>query len=270
MNVILSRIFYGVFNTLSSPSLSAPCIHAQLRRLATKPCEIFDLKSVLFFLMCLGFAMPVLGQNNQEEFKKKVDVIIAQAYKDASVKFPCRLKTSGKAKMGRWKDVENCVNPAHDLVDWESYADALKKIREDERVSLEDLAIAVEAALTEQALRYDKVFVVNEKEEGSALLPLSNSLLKFLPENSLTDLAVYSKNGDLLGIFIGAYTYERSGGLTFINEYSMINFQYTDLKGTAQAPTERFLLDSFGVPWRDAWHKPGFRLPSNKLLVWRF
>ena len=266
MNVILPRIFY----TLLSLSQSVPCSHTSVRRLVTKPYEIFGVKSVLLLLMCLGFAMPTLAQNNQEEFKKKVDAIVAQAYKDASVKFPCRLKTSGKAKMGRWKDVENCVNSAHDLVDWENYADALKKIREDNRVSLEDMAITVETALTEQALRYDKVFVVNEKEEGTALLPLSNSLLKFLPENSLTELTVYSKNGDLLGIFIGTYPYERSGGLTFINEYSMMNFQYTDLRGTAQAPTERFLLDSFGVPWRDAWHQPGFRLPSNKLLGWRF
>jgi hypothetical protein len=110
---------------------------------------------------------------------------------------------------------------------------------------------------------------VNEKEANVALLPLSNSLLKFLPENSLANLTVYSKKGDLLGIFIGAYSFERSGGLQVLSGYSMVNFQYTDLKGEAQTPAERFLVDSYGVPWRDAWHQPGFRLPSNKLLNWR-
>lgn len=224
------------------------------------------LKIIMFFSISFGLAMPALGQNNRDELKKKVDAVITQAYKEAVVKFPCNLKTSGKAKMGRWKDVENCVNPAHDLVDWETHAEALKKIREDERVSREDMAIVVDAALAAQALSYDKVFLVKDKEAGEALLPLSNSLLKFLPDNSLAELTVYDKKGNLLGIFIGAYSFERSGGLEFLTGYSMVNFQYTDLNGVAQAPGERFLLDSYGVPWRDAWHQPGFRLPANKLL----
>ena len=224
------------------------------------------LKVTLFFSMSLGVTLTALAQNNRDELKNKVDAIISQAYREAVVKFPCKLKTSGKAKMGRWKDVENCVNPAHDLVDWNVHAEALKTIREEERVSREDMAVIVEAALTAQAISYDKVFLVNEKEEGNALLPLSNSLLKFLPDNSLADLAVYSKKGDLLGILVGVYSFERSGGLEFLTGYNMVNFQYTDLNGIVQAPGERFLMDLYGVPWRDAWHHLGFRLPSNKLL----
>ena len=219
--------------------------------------------------MSLGFAIPALGQNNRDDYKKKVEAVVAQAYREAVVKFPCRLKTSGKAKMGRWKDVENCVNHAHDLVNWEGHAEALKKIRDDERFSREDMILAVENALAAQALPYDRVFEVNGKEALTALLPLTNSLLKFLPENSLADLAVYNKAGDLLGVFIGTYSFERSGGLEILTGYSMVNFQYTDLNGTTQAPSERFLVDSYGVPWRDAWHRTGFRLPSNKLLNWR-
>jgi hypothetical protein len=223
-------------------------------------------KSILFFSMCLGLAFSVSGQSSPEEFKKKVDAIVAQAYQEAVVKFPCRLRTSGKAKMGRLKDVENCVNPAHDLVDWEGHAAALRKLREDERISREDLAAAVETALTEQALPYHRIFQVKEKEEGAALLPLTNSILKFLPENSLTALPVYRKDGSLLGSFIGTYSFDRSGGLEILTGYNMKYFQYTDLHGSAQAPGERFLIDSYGVPWRDAWHRPGFRLPPNKLL----
>jgi len=227
-----------------------------------------SIKSILLFI-CLGLALPTFGQYNREEVKKKVDAIIAQAYKEAGVKFPCKLKTTGKAKMGRWKNVEDCVNPAHDMVDWDVHADALKKIFNEERIPREEFADIVESALTEQALLYDKVFLVKEKEVGEALLPLSNSLLKFLPENSLNDLMVYNKAGDMLGVFIGAYSFERSGGLEILTGYRMTNFQYTDLYGIAQAPGERFLLDSYGVPWRDAWHHRGFRLPSNRLLNWR-
>jgi len=226
-------------------------------------------RSILCFSICLILVVPVRGQNNREEFKKKVDAIVAEAYKEAAAKFPCRLRTSGKAKMGRWRDVENCVNPAHDLVDWDRHAAALRKIREEERISREDLIAAVESALTEQAFSYDKVFRVNAREEGTALLPLSNSLLKFLPEDSLVGLAVSRNNGELIGTFLGTYPFEQGGGLTFLTEYRRMSFQYTDLRGNPQAPTDRFLIDSFGVPWKDAWHQPGFRLPSNKLLNWR-
>ena len=227
------------------------------------------LKAILFFSMNLILVLPARGQDKNEEFKKNVDEIVAAAYKEASAKFPCRLRTSGKVRMGDWRDVEQCVNPAHDLVDWEGHAIALRKIREDARVSHEDLTAAIEASLTKHAILYDSVFQVREREAGTAILPLSNSLLKFLPENSLAELPVYSKEGDRIGSFMGTYPFERSGGLTVLGEYRRMNFQYTDLNGNAQAPTQLFLVDSFGVPWRDARLQLGFRLPSNKLLNWR-
>ena len=219
--------------------------------------------------ICLGLALPAFGQISREELKKKVDDIITRAYTEATVKFPCKLNTSGKAKMGNWKDVENCLNSAHDRVDWESHAAALKKIRDEDRVHIEDLTLTIEASLTEHALSYEKVFLVKKKEEGEALLPLSNSLLKFLPEKSLADLLVYSQKGELLGKFLDTYSYERSGGLRVLNEYRMVSFQYIDTRGETQAPSETFLLDLYGVPWRDAHYQPGFRLPSNKLFNWR-
>ena len=227
------------------------------------------LKSFLFFLVCLVPAMPVSGQISREALKEKVDEIVATAYKEASAKFPCRLRTSGRARMGDWRDVENCVNPAHDLVDWEGHVAALRKIREDGRISHEDLAAVLETSLTEQTILYDKVFQVRERDAIEARLPLSNSLLKFLPENSLTELPVYSKDGELLGSFLEAYPFDRSGGLTILSEYRRMNFQYNDLRGNPQSPTMVFLVDSFGVPWRDARLQPGFRLPSNRLLNWR-
>ena len=221
---------------------------------------------VFIFSMSIGLTLPAFGQNNRDELKKKVDAVIIQAYKEAAVKFPCKLKTSGKAKMGRWKDVENCVNPAHDFVDWDGHAETLKKIREEERVSRDDLVAAVEASLTEYALLFHSIFIVNEKDVGLGLLPLSNSLLKFLPDDSLTGLTVYDKKGELLGVFTGVYSFERSGGLEILTGYYIVSFQYTDLRGNVQTPGERFLLDSYGVPWRDARLQLGFRLPSNKLI----
>ena len=224
------------------------------------------LKSILTLTIGFGLALSAFAQNAQEELKIKVDAIVVRAYAEAATQFPCKLGTSGKVKMGKWKDVENCVNPAHDLVDWEGHAAELRKIREEMRVLPEDVATVVDAALTAHAISYDKVFLVKDKEEDRVILPLSNSLLKFLPENSLASLPVYSKIGELVGSFIGTYGSDRSGGLGIMGSYRMVNFQYTDLRGEAQAPTDRFLLDSFGVPWRDAKAQPGFRLPANKFF----
>lgn len=219
---------------------------------------------LVFSCVCfMSLAAPGFGQNSSQELKKKVDAVIATAYQAAAAKFPCKLKTSGKAHMGRWKDVENCVNPAHDLVDWEGAASELQAIRNNGRYSAMDMVAAIENSLAAHAVPYDKVFRVRDAE---ALLPLSNSLLKFLPPKSLMGLPVYNKKKELLGAFSGPYAFERSGGLEASNSYRMVNFQYTDLKGDMQAPTEKFLLDSFGVPWKDAASQPGFQLPPDRLI----
>ena len=224
------------------------------------------LKSILTLVIGSGLTLSAFAQNAHEELKIKVEAIVVKAYAEAAAQFPCNLGTSGKVKMGKWKDVENCVNPAHDLVDWEGHAAELRRIREEARVLMEDLVTVADAALTAHAISYDKVFRVKDKDEDRVILPLSNSLLKFLPEDSLASLPVYSRDGDLLGSFIGVYGSERSGGLEVMSSYRMVNFQYTDLRGEAQAPTDRFLVDSYGVPWRDAKSQPGFRLPANRLF----
>ena len=222
--------------------------------------------SKYFIFICMiafSLAVPGFSQNPSQELRVKVDAIIATAYKQASSRFPCKLGTAGKAKMGSWKNVENCVNPAHDLVEWDGLFTEIQKVRDQGRYQTEDMVAAIEASLTAQAIPYDKVFIVNQEK---ALLPLSNSLLKFLPSKSLVGLPVYDQKGVLLGIFAGAYATEKSGGLEFTKSYQMVNFQYTDLKGNMQAPTDPFLLDLFGVPWSDAKSQLGFRLPPDKLI----
>jgi hypothetical protein len=212
-------------------------------------------------LLAFGLTVPGFSQNSSQALRAKVDVVIADAYKQASAKFPCKLRISGKAKMGDWRSVENCLNPAHDLVDWNNLAAAILKIRDQGRYASEDIIAAIEASLATQAISYDKIFIVKQEK---ALLPLSNSLLKFLPSDSLAGLPIYDKKGALLGTFSGPYATEKSGRSESVNSYRMVNFQYTDLKGNLQAPSETFLLDSYGVPWKDAKSQLGFRLPPDK------
>jgi hypothetical protein len=217
--------------------------------------------STVFFA---GFVVSGFGQKLSADLRVKVDDVIATAYRAATLKFPCKAKPRGKAKILRWQDIEKCVNYAHDRVDWAGLSLQLQKIREAGRVDAVSMTEAIEASLSAQALPYSQVFIV---KEGKALLPLSNSLLKFLPANSLMNLPVYDTKRELLGSFSGVYAFEKSGGLASANSYRMSSFQYTDLKGEMQAPAEKFLIDLYGVPWKDAQSQPGFRLPSDKLVL---
>jgi hypothetical protein len=121
--------------------------------------------------------------------------------------------------------------------------------------------------MSAHAIPYNRVFKVKKKD---ALLPLSNTVLKFLPDGSLMDLPVFSKRlKEQIGTFAGAFTYERSGGLSAATTYRLSMFQYKDTKGDLQMPSlqNRLLLDSFGVPWEEASTQPGFRLTIDKLTV---
>ena len=214
-------------------------------------------------ILMAGFVVPGFSQNPSADLKAKVDAVIASAYQAAALQFPCKAKPRGKARILRWQDIEKCVNYAYDRVDWEGLASQLQKIREAGGFDREQMTEIMDASLSAQAIPFSKVLIVKEDE---TLLPLSNSLLKFLPANSLMNLPVYNDKGELLGSFSGVYAFEKRGDLAAASSYRISNFQYTDLKGNMQAPTERFLVDLYGVPWKDAQSQPGFRLPIDKLI----
>jgi hypothetical protein len=204
------------------------------------------------------------AQNPSNELKARVDALMVTAYQLATAKFPCKLKAEGKPKMLRWQNVENCLTEAEASVDWEGLSQQLQKLRGDRGVSKIDISLAVESALAAHAVPYEKVFSVKDTK---ALLPLSNTLLKFLPPGSLQNLPVFDKSGERVGTFAGVYSFEKSGGLNAANNYRMSLFQYIDTRGSLQSPSiaGRLLLDSFGVPWADAVSQPGFRLTADKL-----
>jgi len=211
-------------------------------------------------LICCASLAP---SGTPEDLKAKIDAVVSAAYQSASAGFPCRLKAGGKPKMLHWQDVEKCLYNAEERVDWEDSYRELQQIREEFRLQAIDLTSAVESSLSAHALPYDKVFLVTESE---ALLPLSNSLLRFLPENSLLDLPVYDKSGARVGTFAGVYSFEKVGQISGMRNRHAL-FQYTDSRGNMQAAPDKLLLDSFGVPWKDALSASGFRLPSDRLFL---
>lgn len=223
------------------------------------------LRSLAWSLVALSsLAMPILCQDLPKDMKDKIDAVIAQAYRSAATEFPCKIRTRGKADMLHWEDVDRCLNDAAAKVDWNALAKQLLDLRTSVHgVSQSDFFAAVEASLSAHVLTYDKVFSV---KNARARLPLTNSLLKFLPADSLQNLPVFDRTGTQIGLFSGVYSYERSGGLASANTYRLAMFQYTDRNGNVQSASDKLLLDSFGVPWRDAMSQRGYRLTSEKLL----
>jgi hypothetical protein len=219
----------------------------------------------ILFLVLWTIPLPSPGQDLSADVKGKVESIVKDAYQTATAKFPCKVKSGGKPKMLRRQDVDRCLNAASDRVDWDAISVQLQTLRQTSRISWAGLIAAVDSSMAAHVLSYDKVFLV---KDSKALLPLTNSLLKFLPSESLQNVPVFAKSGEKIGTFSGVYTFERFGELAAANSYKLTIFQYTDSKGNIQSPAEsnRLLLDRYGVPWKDAISQPGFRLTSERLL----
>ena len=218
---------------------------------------------VLNCILLAGFNLAAQTRTPSDEVKSRIDAVISKAYESASVRFPCNLSTSGKAKILEWQSIGKCLNRANDRVDWANISRQLQEIKRDSGFGAADISSLVESSLSDHALAYGKIFTV---KNWKALLPLSSSILKFLPEGSLQDLPVFSNSGERIGIFSGPYSFEKDGELSGRTEQHRL-FQYADSKGELHGPPDMLLLDSFAVPWKDAASQPGFRLPADKIIL---
>jgi hypothetical protein len=205
------------------------------------------------------------GETVPQETSAAIDAAVLNAYRTASAGFPCKVKGRGKPKMMRWEQVDRCLADAVNKVDWAAFSRQLETARSNAKeISASDFNAAVDASLLEHALPYESVFTI---KSDKILLPLTNSVLRYVPPESLMGLPVTDKAGTEVGTFSGLYSYERSGGLASANMFRLVLFQYTDRSGKAQSSPDRLLLDSFGVPWKDAALKKGFRLTMEKLTL---
>jgi len=224
-------------------------------------------KSQAMWALLLSFLWAAAGaypQDRAADVRSRIDGIIAEAYRTAAAGFPCQVKSRGKPRVLRWEEVDRCLNSAADRVNWDDIGRRLSDIRAAAaQMSEAEFEDALETALDAQALTYDRLFKVSNV---NVLLPLTNSLLKYLPSDSLMELPVTDKAGQLVGTFGGTYTYERAGGLATANTYRLTLFQYEDRNGNIQTASDKLLLDSFGVPWESAMTQRGFRLRSDKFV----
>jgi len=214
-------------------------------------------------LALLFIVRPGPTQELPEAMKAKIDEVVVRAYHSAMAEFPCKIKTRGKPPILRWEEVDRCLSKASGRVDRDVLWNELKVARQSVAdVTEMEFSAAVEAALTAHAVGYENVFSV---KNARALLPLTNSLLKYMAPNSLQDVAVFDKAGERVGTFAGLYSYERVGGLLTANTYRLALFQYKDLRGQLQVAADKLLLDSYGVPWQESAARGAFRLSLEEI-----
>ncbi len=218
--------------------------------------------ALVLFSLSLSVA-HAMSQDVPGDVSAKIDDLISRAYQAADGRFPCKIGGHGKPKMLPWQEVDRCLNGAAARVDWDTFAQEFELLRKSQRISATTLSAAIEASLTAHAELFEKVFAVKDQ---TVLVPLTNSLLKFLAPDALQDVPVFARGGEKIGTFSGVYTFERTGGMAMANTYKLTLFQYTDSKDQMQSAPDKLLLDSFGVPWINAKSHRGFRLQSDKLL----
>jgi hypothetical protein len=222
---------------------------------------------LLLTALLLVCATPVQAQISLKELRARIDTIIAEAYQQASSQFPCKIGTIGKIDMAKWQKVDKCLNIAAESVDWEGIVKQFEMLHQSlPGVTIDELEAEIDSSLNAHSLTFEKIFLIkNEK----AHLPLTNSLLKFLPPDSLYKLPVVNRTGFKVGEFVGLYSFERAGGLASANMYRLTLFQYADSKGNVMSPSEKLLLDSYGIAWKNAKTQRGFRLPPNRIVIKR-
>jgi hypothetical protein len=218
----------------------------------------------LALLVCIPTAH---AQISLKELRGRIDIIISGAYNQATVQFPCKIGTTGKIEMAKWQSIDKCLNSAAERVDWQGITRQLELLHESlPAISIAELEAEVDSSLTAHSITFDKIF---EIKNTKANIPLTNSLLKFLPPDSLYKMPVIDKSGKTIGNFVGIYAFERAGGLASANVYRLMLFQYVDLKGNVTSPGEKLLLDSYGIAWKYVSPQRGFRLPPGRIVIKR-
>ena len=137
----------------------------------------------------------------------------------ADLKLPTKFKTRGKPRVGKWEDVDKVLN-------------ALDKKLE----------------VMQCSFTFSEVFKQNRED---VYFPVTNSVVRIVPEDSLMGLTVFTKEEFELGEYAGAVRYEKSGGLYAQKSYSLFYFQYMGKDSNLHSVGSRLLLDDFVVKWDD-------------------
>ena len=97
-------------------------------------------------------------------------------------------------------------------------------------------------------LKFEEIFRTDKEE---LYIPLTNNLVRVVPETILEGLPVFNQSGERLGEYDSRVRYQRSGGLYATDSYTLYYFQYKDPEGDVESSGNHLLLDDYLVPWSD-------------------
>lgn len=134
-------------------------------------------------------------------------------------KLPVKFKTRGSLKMARWEQVD----------------EVLTGLSED----LQHMRCEV---------KFEEIFRTDREE---LYIPLTNNLVRVVPETNLRGVPVFNQSGEQLGEYDHRVAYQRSGGLYASGTYTIYYFQYKDNEGEVESSGTHLLLDEFLARWSD-------------------
>ena len=130
---------------------------------------------------------------------------------------PVKLKTRGKPRRARWEQVDGIIS------------NLVKRLQE-----------------TTCQFKFEEIFTTNRAE---LYFPITNSLVRTVPEGSLQGLGIHNQSGERLGEYDSRAIYSRAGGLNVRRSYTLHFFQFKDKQGRLQSTGNDLLLDSFLAQW---------------------
>ena len=172
-------------------------------------------------LLFLGLVCaPVSGQDSLPAHSEGCLSVLQER------KLPVRLKTRGRVETARWEQVDEVL-----------------------------------AGLDRDRRTFDCEFQFNElfeTDQDELYIPLTNNLVRTVPESSLAGLTVFNPSQEVLGKYVSRVKYTRTGGLVRTDSYTLYYFQYQDSEGEIHTSGSQLLLDSYRVRWSDVAEHVGF------------
>ena len=135
------------------------------------------------------------------------------------LKLPTKLKTRGKPPRARWEKVDEVVSKLRGRIEGTSCSWTLGQL-----------------------------FRPTKKQP---MFPLTNNLLRTVPDAVLEGVEVFNQQGIRLGQYANRVMYQRSGGLYSKKKYTLYYFQYKDANDKLQSSGSQLLLDTYLVRWDD-------------------
>ncbi len=133
--------------------------------------------------------------------------------------FPTKFKTRGPLQRAQWEQID----------------EVLTGLRED----LQGIDCEI---------KFQEIFRTDKEE---LYIPLTNNLVRLVPEATLKGLPIFNQSGERLGEYESRVSYNRSGGLYSVESYTLYYFQFKDTQEELQSSGTHLLLDEFLVPWSD-------------------